>query len=269
MIQLLEINNGKLKKYFLCIDWNDHACSCSQPAVIQHVGFPVIFFFLFKQNRNIYFSISGTSIADFYEHCKDAWNLITSIKCKMAKPKFGARFAVITADLEEYLVSCPVPLLPLVWIPACAFTTPHLRGSGVSLAPSCGVRGSFIFIAGLVLQRPSRERISSPRAATVCARLPGSTRRRRYALGLREELRIGQERGGCWRRRITERSSGAPAHITVSSQTCWSASTEMASPAAGHDVPKPPPPRSDSERAEPSHPEPACQEAQKWIEVSD
>lgn len=110
----------------------------------------------------------------------------------MAKLKFGARFAVITADLEEYLVSCPVPLLPLVWIPACAFTTPHLRGSGVSLAPSCGVRGSFIFIAGLVLQRPSRERISSPRAATVCARLPGSTRRRRDALGLREELRISR-----------------------------------------------------------------------------
>lgn len=132
----------------------------------------------------------------------------------MAKLKFGARFAVITADLGEYLVSCPVPLLPLVWIPACAFTTPHLRGSGVSLAPSCGVRGSFIFIAGLVLQRPSRERISSPRAATVCARLPRSTRRRRYALGSREELRISRTgtRGGCWRRRITgaiERSTGA------------------------------------------------------------
>lgn len=42
----------------------------------------------------------------------------------------------------------------------------------------------------------------------------------------------------------------------------------MASPAAGHDVPKTPP-RAESERAEPSHPEPACQEAQKWIEVSD
>lgn len=42
----------------------------------------------------------------------------------------------------------------------------------------------------------------------------------------------------------------------------------MASSAAGHDVPKPPP-RTDSDRAEPSHPEPACQEAQKWIEVSN
>lgn len=43
----------------------------------------------------------------------------------------------------------------------------------------------------------------------------------------------------------------------------------MASPAEGHDVPKPPP-RAESERAEPpSHPEPACLEAQKWIEVSD
>lgn len=43
----------------------------------------------------------------------------------------------------------------------------------------------------------------------------------------------------------------------------------MASPAEGHDVPKTPP-RAESERAEPpSHPEPACQEAQKWIEVSD
>lgn len=41
----------------------------------------------------------------------------------------------------------------------------------------------------------------------------------------------------------------------------------MASPAAGRDVPNAPP-RDDSERLEPNHPEPACQEAQKWIEVS-
>eukprot|EP00066_Takifugu_rubripes_P022007 XP_011611273.1 PREDICTED: LIM and calponin homology domains-containing protein 1-like isoform X4 [Takifugu rubripes] len=41
----------------------------------------------------------------------------------------------------------------------------------------------------------------------------------------------------------------------------------MASPAEGHDVPKTPP-RAESERAEPPrHPEPACQEAQKWIEA--
>lgn len=39
------------------------------------------------------------------------------------------------------------------------------------------------------------------------------------------------------------------------------ASPEMASPEAGRD--------NDSERLEPNHPEPACQEAQKWIEVSD
>lgn len=38
------------------------------------------------------------------------------------------------------------------------------------------------------------------------------------------------------------------------------ASPEMASPEAGRD--------NDSERLEPNHPEPACQEAQKWIEVS-
>ena len=43
---------------------------------------------------------------------------------------------------------------------------------------------------------------------------------------------------------------------------------EMASPAAGRDVPNAPP-RDDSERQEPHHPEPACQEAQKWIEVSE
>lgn len=42
----------------------------------------------------------------------------------------------------------------------------------------------------------------------------------------------------------------------------------MASPAAGRDVPNAPA-RDESERAEPNHPEPACQEAQKWIEVSD
>ncbi|KAM8773407.1 uncharacterized protein AB9X84_016101 isoform 1-T1 [Acanthopagrus schlegelii] len=40
----------------------------------------------------------------------------------------------------------------------------------------------------------------------------------------------------------------------------------MASPAAGRDVPNAPP-RDDSERQEPHHPEPACQEAQKWIEA--
>lgn len=42
----------------------------------------------------------------------------------------------------------------------------------------------------------------------------------------------------------------------------------MASSAAGRDVPNAPP-RDDSERQEPHHPEPACQEAQKWIEVSE
>uniref|UniRef100_UPI0037E79F7A LIM and calponin homology domains-containing protein 1-like isoform X2 n=1 Tax=Semicossyphus pulcher TaxID=241346 RepID=UPI0037E79F7A len=40
----------------------------------------------------------------------------------------------------------------------------------------------------------------------------------------------------------------------------------MASPAAGRDVPNAPS-RDDSQRSEPSHPEPACQEAQKWIEA--
>ncbi|XP_076584067.1 LIM and calponin homology domains-containing protein 1-like isoform X5 [Chaetodon auriga] len=40
----------------------------------------------------------------------------------------------------------------------------------------------------------------------------------------------------------------------------------MASPAAGRDVPSAPP-RDDSERVEPNHPEPACLEAQKWIEA--
>ncbi|XP_041821991.1 LIM and calponin homology domains-containing protein 1-like isoform X4 [Chelmon rostratus] len=40
----------------------------------------------------------------------------------------------------------------------------------------------------------------------------------------------------------------------------------MASPAAGRDVPNAPA-RDESERAEPNHPEPACQEAQKWIEA--
>ncbi|XP_065812866.1 LIM and calponin homology domains-containing protein 1 isoform X3 [Labrus bergylta] len=40
----------------------------------------------------------------------------------------------------------------------------------------------------------------------------------------------------------------------------------MASPAAGRDVPNAPT-RDDSERSEPNHPEPACQEAQKWIEA--
>lgn len=42
----------------------------------------------------------------------------------------------------------------------------------------------------------------------------------------------------------------------------------MASPAAGRDVPSGAA-RDDSVRSEPNHPEPACQEAQKWIEVSD
>ncbi|XP_034542814.1 LIM and calponin homology domains-containing protein 1-like isoform X2 [Notolabrus celidotus] len=40
----------------------------------------------------------------------------------------------------------------------------------------------------------------------------------------------------------------------------------MASPAAGRDVPNAQT-RDDSERLEPHHPEPACQEAQKWIEA--
>nr|XP_046270945.1 LIM and calponin homology domains-containing protein 1-like isoform X2 [Scatophagus argus] len=40
----------------------------------------------------------------------------------------------------------------------------------------------------------------------------------------------------------------------------------MASAAAGRDVPNAPP-RENSERLEPNHPEPACQEAQKWIEA--
>lgn len=69
---------------------------------------------------------------------------------------------VIGEDLEYLVFLSGLILLPHVWIPGCAFTSPHLRASGVSLAPSCGVRGSFIFIAGLVLQRPSRERIPSP-----------------------------------------------------------------------------------------------------------
>ncbi|XP_041641242.1 LIM and calponin homology domains-containing protein 1-like isoform X2 [Cheilinus undulatus] len=40
----------------------------------------------------------------------------------------------------------------------------------------------------------------------------------------------------------------------------------MASPVAGRDVPNAPT-RDESERLEPNHPEPACQEAQKWIEA--
>ncbi|XP_060912821.1 LIM and calponin homology domains-containing protein 1-like isoform X6 [Labrus mixtus] len=40
----------------------------------------------------------------------------------------------------------------------------------------------------------------------------------------------------------------------------------MATPAAGRDAPNAPT-RDDSERSEPNHPEPACQEAQKWIEA--
>lgn len=42
----------------------------------------------------------------------------------------------------------------------------------------------------------------------------------------------------------------------------------MASPAAGRHAPNAPP-REEPEPMEPSHPEPACQEAQKWIEVSE
>lgn len=42
----------------------------------------------------------------------------------------------------------------------------------------------------------------------------------------------------------------------------------MASPAADGDVPDAPRHETDP-AAEPSHPEPACQEAQKWIEVSE
>lgn len=42
----------------------------------------------------------------------------------------------------------------------------------------------------------------------------------------------------------------------------------MASISAGRDVLNAPP-RDDSERLEPNHPEPACQEAQKWIEVGE
>ncbi|KAM9363727.1 LIM and calponin homology domains-containing protein 1-like [Symphorus nematophorus] len=40
----------------------------------------------------------------------------------------------------------------------------------------------------------------------------------------------------------------------------------MATPAAGRDAPSASP-RDDAERPEPNHPEPACQEAQKWIEA--
>lgn len=113
----------------------------------------------------------------------------------MTKPKFADRFGVVTKDLEEYLVSCPVLLLPLVWIPGCAFTIPHLRGSGTSLAPSCGVRGSFIFIAGLVLRRPSREGISSPHCHSLST-TRGQHETAKQRTWLREELRIaGQERG--------------------------------------------------------------------------
>lgn len=120
-----------------------------------------------------------------------------------------------------------------------------------------------------MLQRPSRERISSP----PCHSLSTTREQQETATQrtwLREELRIAVQESGLLAEEdngVIERS-GAPAHIIVSSQTFWSACTEMASPAAGQDVPKPPP-RTDSERAEPSHPEPACQEAQKWIEVSD
>lgn len=42
----------------------------------------------------------------------------------------------------------------------------------------------------------------------------------------------------------------------------------MASPAAGRDVPNAPP-REELEPSDANHPEPACQEAQKWIEVSE
>lgn len=52
-------------------------------------------------------------------------------------------------------------------------------------------------------------------------------------------------------------------HRRTSPTTHSSVSSEMASPDPGRDVPN------ESERSEPSHPEPACQEAQKWIEVSE
>lgn len=52
-------------------------------------------------------------------------------------------------------------------------------------------------------------------------------------------------------------------HRRTSLTTHSSVSSEMASPDPGRDVPN------ESERSEPSHPEPACQEAQKWIEVSE
>lgn len=42
----------------------------------------------------------------------------------------------------------------------------------------------------------------------------------------------------------------------------------MASPAAARRHVPATAPRDEPERQEPSHPEPACQEAQKWIEVS-
>ncbi|KAM7394448.1 hypothetical protein PAMP_021252 [Pampus punctatissimus] len=41
----------------------------------------------------------------------------------------------------------------------------------------------------------------------------------------------------------------------------------MASQAAGRDVPNDPRDEPDSSEPQPNHPEPACQEAQKWIEV--
>lgn len=59
-----------------------------------------------------------------------------------------------------------------------------------------------------------------------------------------------------------EEDNGLTEHRRIITHSL-SLSPEMATPATGRE-----PRRDDSERPEPNHPEPACQEAQKWIEVS-
>lgn len=85
---------------------------------------------------------------------------------------------------------------------------------------------------------------------------------------LAEELQQGRSADSKSRDSVAakgEADGGGISGVTppnISHHTHSSVSSEMASPDPGRDVPN------GSERSEPSHPEPACQEAQKWIEVS-
>ena len=147
-------------------------------------------------------------------------------------------------------------------IPACAFTPPWnarqerwVRTAKYRQLNTVRGAGIDIFSAWFVLQRRSREKLPLSLCATAWAEVARGTRELRDAVTARG---------------VIEREEGRT-HISLSSPSDfslgWTACPEMASPAACRNLASAPP--REQEPMEPNHPEPACLEAQKWIEVSE